>query len=75
MKVLLILCVVLAGVWLWRSNRRDVPQHNKQQAKGKPGPLEIVSCTLCSVHVPSVDAIQGQRGVYCSAEHLQRAEH
>ncbi|WP_114970070.1 PP0621 family protein [Rhodoferax ferrireducens] len=74
MKFLLILVVVLVGVWLWRTSRPSSPKPDRQQPQAAPQPLEMVSCAFCSVHIPSVDAIQGKQGVYCSAEHLHRAE-
>ena len=75
MKFLLILSVVLLVVWIWRSSRSTASKRNQQQNKAAPEALEMVRCTLCSVHVPSVDAIQGKNGPYCSADHLHRAEH
>lgn len=75
MKYLLVLSVVLIGIWLWRSSRQTETKRNQQKPKAAPEPLAMVPCTLCSVHVPSVDAIQGKNGSYCSADHLHRAEH
>lgn len=75
MKYLLVLCIVLLGIWLWRTNREADPKRNKQQTKAAPKPLEMVRCTLCSVHIPSTQAIQGKKGAYCSADHLHLAEH
>lgn len=74
MKFLLVLSVVLVAIWLWRSNRPSDQKRNQQKQKAAPKPLEMVRCTLCSVHVPSVDAVQGKKGLYCSADHLHRAE-
>jgi len=74
MKFALILVVVLFGIWLWRTNREADPKRNRQQAKTAPQPLEMVRCTLCSVHVPAVDAVKGKKGLYCTTEHLHRAE-
>lgn len=74
MKLLLVLSVVLVGIWLWRSNRPAHPKRNRQQPEAAPEPLAMVRCSLCSVHVPSIDAIQGKNGAYCSADHLHRAE-
>jgi uncharacterized protein len=74
MKFLLVLLVVLVGAWLWRSNRQSDPKLKQQTSKAAPKPLDMVRCALCSVHVPSVEAIQGKKGVYCCADHRQRAE-
>jgi len=73
MKFLLILAVVVFGVWLFRSGRQDkVTRQNPPT--NPPGPQEMVSCQLCAVHVPKTDAVPGRNGLYCSAEHRQRAE-
>jgi len=73
MKFLLVLAVVLFGVWLFRSGRQDkVTRQNPPT--NPPGPQEMVSCQLCAVHVPKTDAVLGRNGLYCSAEHRQRAE-
>ena len=74
-KFLLILSVVLLVIWLWRSGRPNAAKRDQQQNQAAPEALEMVRCTFCSVHVPSVDAIQGKNGLYCSADHRQRAEH
>lgn len=74
MKFLLVLLVVLVGAWLWRTNRQSDPKLKQQTPKAAPKPLDMVRCALCSVHVPSVEAIQGKKGVYCCADHRQRAE-
>jgi uncharacterized protein len=73
MKALLMLLVIFAGVWLWRSRQAGL---SKPAAPAAPPakPLDMVRCAQCGLHVASAEAIQGQRGQYCSAEHLQRAE-
>lgn len=74
MKFALILVVVLFGIWLWRTNREADPKRHPPKSKTDPQPLEMVRCTLCSVHVPQVDAVKGKKGLYCTEEHLHRAE-
>jgi uncharacterized protein len=74
MKLLLILLVVLAGVWLWRSNRPSGPKLRRQKTEAAAQPMDMVRCALCSVHVPTADAVQGKKGVYCCADHRHRAE-
>jgi uncharacterized protein len=75
MKFLLLLSVVLIGVWLWRSSRQSDPERSRPATKAAPEPVDMVRCALCSVHVPSVEAVQGKNGWYCSADHRDRAEH
>jgi uncharacterized protein len=72
MKALVMLLVIFAGVWLWRSRQIGL---KKPQAPAAPAkPLDMVRCAQCGVHVASVEALQGQHGQYCSAEHLQLSE-
>lgn len=72
MKALLFLAVLLAGVWWWRSrqaaNDKEIPEAPPAQ------PLDMVRCTQCGMHIPSVEAVQGRQGPYCSQEHLKQLE-
>jgi uncharacterized protein len=72
MKALLMLLVILAGVWLWRSRQTSLGKPAAPAAPAKP--LDMVRCAQCGLHVASAEAIQGKQGQYCSAEHLQRTE-
>ena len=74
MKLLLVLAVVLFGVWFWRSSRIVNQRPKKQEPRAMQGPLEMVGCALCSVHVSIADAIPGRNGFYCCLDHRQRAE-
>lgn len=74
MRFLLILLVVLAVVWLWRSARQADPKPKQPKPPTAAAPLEMVRCTLCSVHLPAADAVAGKKGPYCCTEHRQRAE-
>ena len=74
MRLLLVLAVVLFGIWLWRSNREAKAGLKEEKPKHAPPPLDMVGCTLCSVHIAVVDAVQGRNGPYCCADHRQRAE-
>jgi uncharacterized protein len=73
-KLYLILGVVLACIWLWRANRHSDPKLRRQNSKPTAEPVDMVRCALCSVHVPASDVVKGKKGVYCGAEHRQRAE-
>ncbi len=75
MKLLLILSVVLLALWLWRSRRDSDPKTNQKNFKPTAQPLDMVRCSLCSVHVPVVGAVNGKKGAYCSLDHMHRAEH
>lgn len=84
MKLLLVLIVVMVGVWIWRSNRADeraerAQQRARERQRNRPAgageSVAMLRCDQCGVHVPQGEAIAGVRGVYCSPEHRQQAEH
>jgi uncharacterized protein len=74
MKFGLLVLLVLIGVLLWRNRQpTDRPVDKNTNDTGNE-PLNMVRCTLCSVHVPVADAVQGKNGPYCCADHRQHAE-
>lgn len=72
MKLLMLLAVVVAIVWLWRSARG--PAAPKASRPTAPNPTAMVRCAVCAVHVPEAEVITGQRGSYCSEQHRRQAE-
>lgn len=75
MKFFLVLVVILIGIWLWRSGRQVKPPAKGDSGTPAHEPQDMVRCDLCAVHFPKADSVAGKHGVYCSAEHRQRAEH
>ncbi|MDI9332950.1 MAG: PP0621 family protein [Cytophagales bacterium] len=72
-KYLLILVVLLAAIFIWRSNRKaalKVRKASEQRAKV----IDMQPCRWCGVHIPSNDAVQGRHGPYCSVAHRLKAE-
>ncbi len=79
MKYAVVILVVLLGVWLWRKNRADDRQASDRSPKRRSAeptgaPQIMVSCAVCGVHLPQVDAVQGQSKHYCSLAHRQQRE-
>lgn len=75
MRVLFFFMVVLVGLVLWKL-RPGQRLKDKAEPSDKPGPSPqtMLRCVQCSTHVPAKEALSGQRGPYCCAEHRQQAE-
>jgi uncharacterized protein len=73
MKLLIVLLVVLAGVWLWKRGRRHPPDQAAPSRAGQQA-LPMVRCAQCGTHVPGNEAVLGQRGSYCTHAHLRESE-
>ena len=81
MKYLLVLLVIVVAYMLWRNSRANrALDREEEQAKRPPAPpagkpQEMVSCAVCSVHLPRSDAVTGGDGqLYCSQEHRLRGK-
>jgi uncharacterized protein len=72
MKALLVLAVIFAGIWLWRSRQAGLSRPAAPPAP--PKPLEMLRCARCGVHVAEAETVQGKQGQYCSQEHLHLSE-
>ena len=74
MKLLVLLAVLVIAYLVWRNarvQRRDAgtPRPGAPAA----GPVEMVSCPECGVHLPKTDALPGPDGrFYCCNEHRLR---
>jgi len=73
-KGLLILLLVLGGVWLWRKRQPPPAKMDTPKTPQAISPQDMVRCGHCGLHLPSVEAIEGKNGVYCSADHQHLAE-
>ena len=75
MKYLLVFLLMVLVGWRWRYIRevqRADMAHKKATARRLP--VDIIKCGHCGVHIPRVDAIQGQRTMYCTQHHCSLAE-
>lgn len=70
-RLLFMLAVIAIVWWLWRNHR--LPGRGPRPASGRE--ITTVRCQLCGVHVPQQQALQSHGHWYCSAQHLQQAEH
>ena len=69
MKFLLVLVVLVIAYLVWRGPRsRDVAREDRRAPPALP--QDMVSCPVCSVHLPRPDAVAGASGrLYCCADH------
>ncbi len=80
MKYLVLLLVFFGFAWYWRHSREQALKDRRQQPPPSPppgapaGPQDMVACTVCGTHVPEKEAIQGNRGIYCSPSHRSQRE-
>ncbi len=79
MKYLIVIIMLGLTFWIWRKNRTDTtrsvdqPKAKAPQASNSQ-PQLMITCAACGIHLPQADAVAGQRGMYCSAGHLQEKE-
>jgi uncharacterized protein len=77
MKYLLMIALAVGLLWWWRTFSRRSGSRTRQAPTGSPGkatPQDIVACRHCGLHLPGAEALQGRRGLYCSADHMQTEE-
>jgi uncharacterized protein len=72
MKFLLLIAVLAVAYLIWRQARLkssgEAPAKPKADAAAQP--QDMVSCPVCSVHLPRGEAVRGADGLlYCSQEH------
>lgn len=74
MKLLVLIAVVVAVLWLARSLRRppQVPPTPRSPAPGTHE--EMVTCAQCGVHLPRSEALPGRGGVFCGEAHRSAFE-
>ena len=73
LKILLVLLVVGIGVWslvsrLRGPGRSDTKAATDQKPPGA-GPVTVVACAHCGLHLPSADAVPDGSRLYCSDAH------
>jgi uncharacterized protein len=70
MKFIILILAVLALVWLVRGARgRVVPPASPPASDSGKGPLPMVACQQCGMHLPRDEALPGRGGVFCGEAH------
>lgn len=75
MKYLLLIAILVLAYVGWRNGRlREAADRAPQRRPGPPAlPQDMVSCPVCSVHLPKGEAVPGSSGrLYCTHEHRAR---
>lgn len=67
-RLLLLLAIIAAAVWLWR--RISAPTRRRDDTNADPAPM--VRCAHCGVHVPRARALVQGDNWYCSQAHLEQ---
>ena len=70
MKYLFWLLVILVAIWAFKRSRPATP--NRQDTPATPSAM--VTCAHCGIHLPTEEAVSGQKGPYCSTEHRSAAQ-
>ncbi len=68
MKYLFILLLVLVVIWALKRGKTP-KQSRPDPTSHAPEPSQMVTCVHCGIHLPHEEAVTGQKGLYCSAEH------
>jgi uncharacterized protein len=72
-KYLVLFAVLAVAYLLWRNARLRDGSAAPRTPGAPPGPQEMVSCSVCGVHLPRSEAVTDARGIpYCSNEHRLR---
>lgn len=74
MKLLVLLLVALAVVWMWRRGQRQLRNAHSAGRGDEPRRVPMVRCARCGVHLPGNEAMVGRKGSYCTAAHRQESE-
>jgi uncharacterized protein len=67
MKFLIVVLVVALVLWLLSRGKADKPA--KRGAAGKVLPEAMVECRHCGIHLPRAEALQDERGAFCTEAH------
>ena len=74
MKLLVLLIVIFAVIWLARGGRGRVA-HKPPAPPRVPLPEDMVACAECGLLLPRSEALPGRGGVFCTAAHRDAFEH
>jgi uncharacterized protein len=71
-KLLVLIVLVLAGVWLVKRALRSAERKDDAgRASAAPASEELVRCAHCALLLPRGEARQAGGAIYCSEEHAK----
>jgi uncharacterized protein len=72
LKFLLLLAVIFAVYWLFKSFKRKAEGGAKPPAPA--GAEDMVRCAMCGLHLPRSESLPAGTQFYCSADHRRQSE-
>ena len=70
-KLLVLLLLVLAGVWLVKRALRNAARQDRGHRPASKASEELVRCAHCGLLLPRGEARQAGGAIYCSEEHAR----
>ena len=70
-KLLVLIVLVVAAVWLLRRALRRVTRTDEAVPKPQQASEELVRCAHCGLLLPRGEARQASGAIYCSEEHAR----
>lgn len=74
MKYLIVVAVIFLAYHFWRKGRDADKARAGPPRRAPAQPEDMVSCPVCALHLPRAEAVAGDKGHYCSADHRRQAE-
>jgi len=72
LKYLLVLVVLVAVYWIFKSTKRKI-QRGPRPPAGRLAE-DMVRCAQCGVHLPRSESLTSRDASYCSVEHRRLRE-
>lgn len=70
-RLLFLVALLFAAVWLWR-RYISAPKRSQKKTPKAEKPALMVRCEQCGVHVPQTQALPHQQRWYCCTSHLEQ---
>jgi len=70
-KLLVLIVLVLAGVWLVKRALRNAARQDHANPPAARASEELVRCAHCGLLLPRGEARQAAGAIYCSEEHAR----